>query len=86
MIGIRPENIRMADDEKLEGIIYGAMPTGMESTVKLRIGDYLLTSVAFGGTLFQIGKKINFGMAGSYILLFDRKSGKYIATGELEIE
>lgn len=86
VIGIRPENIRMADDEKLEGIIYGAMPTGMESTVKLRIGDYLLTSVAFGGTLFQIGKKINFGMAGSYILLFDRKSGKYIATGELEIE
>lgn len=86
VIGIRPENIRMADDEKLEGIIYGAMPTGMESTVKLRIGDYLLTSVAFGGTLFQIGKKINFGMAGSYILLFDRKSGKYIATGELVIE
>ena len=86
VIGIRPENIRMADGEKLEGIIYGAMPTGMESTVKLRIGDYLLTSVAFGGTLFQIGKKINFGMAGSYILLFDRKSGKYIATGKLEIE
>ncbi|MBO5093606.1 MAG: ABC transporter ATP-binding protein [Lachnospiraceae bacterium] len=86
VIGIRPENIRMSDDEKLEGIIYGAMPTGMESTVKLRIGDYLLTSVAFGGTIFQIGKKINFGMAGRYILLFDRKSGKYIATGELVIE
>jgi hypothetical protein len=58
----------------------------MESTVKLRIGDYLLTSVAFGGTVFQIGAKTGFGMAGKYILLFDRKSGRYIATGELIIE
>ena len=86
VLGIRPENIRMSAEGKLEGIIYGAMPTGMESTVKLRVGDYLLTSVAFGGTVFKIGTKTNFGMAGNYIMLFDRKSGKYISAGELVIE
>ena len=37
--------------------IYGAMPTGMESTVKLRVGDYLLTGVIFGGVTYQIGEK-----------------------------
>ena len=86
VLGIRPEYIRVAEDGKLNGVIYGAMPTGMESTIKLCIGDYLLTSVAFGGTVFQIGEKTNFDMAGNSILLFDRKSGKYIATGELVIE
>ena len=86
VLGIRPENIRMSAEGRLEGIIYGAMPTGMESTVKLRVGDYLLTSVAFGGTVFKIGTKTNFGMAGNYIMLFDRKSGKYISAGELVIE
>lgn len=86
VIGIRPENIRISENGALEGIVYGAMPTGMESTIKLRIGDYLLTSVVFGGIVYQIGTKVNFGMAGDYILLFDRKSGKYIATGKLVID
>lgn len=70
----------------VDGIIYGAMPTGMESTIKLRIGEYLLTSVAFGGTVFTIGENARFGMSGSDILLFDRQSGRCIAAGELMIE
>ena len=30
------------------------MPTGMETTVKLRIGEYLLTGVIFGGVLYPV--------------------------------
>ncbi len=86
VIGIRPEYIHIAKDEKLSGTVYGAMPTGMESTIKLRIGDYLLTSVAFGGTVYKIGTETGFGISGSDILLFDRRSGRYIAAGELAIE
>lgn len=85
VLGIRPEYIRISEGEKMEGTIYGAMPTGMESTIKLRIGDYLLTSVAFGGTVFKIGTETKFGISGNHILLFDRQSGKRIAAGELVI-
>ena len=85
VIGIRPENIKLTSNGALEGIIYGAMPTGMESTIKLRVGDYLLTSVVFGGEVYQIGATTGFEMAGKDILLFDRKSGKFIAAGRVTV-
>ena len=85
VIGIRPEYLKLSEDGKLNGVVYGAMPTGMESTIKLRIGDYLLTSVVFGSSLFQIGKEVKCEVAGTDIMLYDRKSGKLISTGSLSI-
>ena len=82
VIGIRPEFIDIADGN-VEGEIYGAMPTGMESTIKIRLGDYLLTGVVFGSTLFTIGSKVKLNIKGEDILLFDRSSGKRIASGRL---
>ena len=62
------------DGAGLDGVIYGAMPTGMESTIKLRIGDFLLTGVVFGNTAYKIGQEVKFEIGGEDILLFDRKS------------
>ncbi|MCM1149539.1 MAG: ABC transporter ATP-binding protein [Butyricicoccus sp.] len=84
VIGLRPEFIDIAESGALEGEIYGAMPTGMESTIKVRVGDYLLTGVVFGSTLFTIGAKVKMHISGDNVLLFDRKSGKRIAAGSLE--
>ena len=84
VLGIRPEFIDIADSGALSGEIYGAMPTGMESTIKVRIGDYLLTGVVFGSTLFTIGAHVRLDIAGMNIMLFDRKSGKHIASGRIE--
>ena len=84
VLGIRPEFIDITPDGAIEGEIYGAMPTGMESTVKVRIGDFLLTGVVFGSTLFKIGEKVRFNISGEKIMLFDRKGGKCIALGALE--
>ena len=86
VIAIRPEAIDINEDGSLEGIIYGAMPTGMESTIKIRIGNFLLTAVVFGSQVHQIGTSIKFDLSGEKILLYDRKSGKYIASGSIEIE
>ena len=61
------------------------MPTGMESTIKVRIGDYLLTGVIFGDLAIRIGSKVRLNINSDRIMLFDRKSGKIIATGSLEI-
>lgn len=85
VIGVRPEFLGLGKEGKLHATVYGAMPTGMESTVKLRIGGYLLTGVVFGGTTFRIGEETNVDIEGEDILLYDRKSGKYIASGSLEI-
>ena len=62
------------------------MPTGMESTLKLRLGDYLLTSVIFGNTAYRIGEDMNINFTGDDILLFDRKSGMRVATGQIRLK
>ena len=84
VLGVRPELIEMDENGPLEGEIYGAMPTGMESTIKVRIGDFLLTSVIFGNLHFRIGTKIRMRIASERIMLFDKASGRLISLGRLE--
>ena len=84
VLGIRPEFIDIADGT-VEGEIYGAMPTGMESTIKIRLDDFLLTGVVFGSTLFTIGSKHLLDITGSSVMLFDRSSGRRITSGTLKL-
>ncbi len=86
VLGIRPEFIEISQTGGLDGEIYGAMPTGMESTIKIRVGDYLLTGVVFGSTLFRLGTKVRVKTGSENIMLFDRQSGECIALGALEFE
>ena len=85
VLGIRPEAIDIVESGHLDGEIYGAMPTGMESTIKVRVDDFLLTGVVFGSTLFAIGSKIHVDISGDNVMLFDRRSGQCIALGALDI-
>jgi multiple sugar transport system ATP-binding protein len=86
VLGIRPEFIRIGDEGALETEIYSALPTGMETTVKLRVGEFILTGVVFGGVDYKIGAKAKLDVQGNEILLFDRKSGKLMASGSLKIK
>lgn len=86
VLAIRPEALKLSGDGAIASTIYGAMPTGMESTVKLRIGKYLLTGVIFGGVTFKLGEETGVDIAGTDILLFDRKSGKVITAGSLAVK
>ncbi|MCR4756363.1 MAG: ABC transporter ATP-binding protein, partial [Butyrivibrio sp.] len=85
VLGIRPEAIDIEPAGKINTKIYGAMPTGMESTLKLKVGEFLLTSVIFGNSIYLIGQDANIDIKGKDILLFDRRSGKLISGGTLEI-
>ena len=85
VLGIRPEFLQIDPNGALEGEIYGAMPTGMESTIKIRVGKFLLTGVVFGNTLFKLGEKIRLNISGSEIMLFDRSSGERITSGSLKL-
>ena len=85
VIGVRPEALKLGETGALKTTVYGAMPTGMESTVKLRIGNFLLTGVIFGGVTFNIGTERGMDIQGDDILLFDRTSGKCISSGSIEL-
>ena len=86
VLAVRPEAIDIVSGAGLETTIYGAMPTGMESTLKLKVGEYLLTGVIFGNTAYKIGEEVKINIKGQDILLFDRQSGLRIAAGKLTIE
>ena len=85
VIGIRPEAIDIDPNGRIDTTIYGAMPTGMESTLKLKIGEYLLTGVIFGGVIYKIGQEEKINITGNDILLFDRRSGRLICAGRIEL-
>lgn len=74
-LGIRPEFILGCI---LRGEIYGAMPAGMESTLKIRVGAFLLTGVVFGSSLFTIGASLPLSVTDDPIMRFDRRPGPYI--------
>ena len=85
VIGVRPEFLRIHENGALEGEIFSAMPTGMETTVKVRVGEYLLTGVVFGGVTYKLGEKVRLDFTGEGALLFSRENGKLIACGALNI-
>ena len=84
VLGIRPEFLNITTEAPLKGEIYGAMPTGMESTIKVYVNGFLLTGVVFGSSLFTIGEQHSVSFTGHHIMLFDRQSGDCIALGSLE--
>lgn len=62
------------------------MPAGMETTVKVKIGEYLLTYVIFGGVSYEIDKTVDLAFTGDDILLYDRKSTRLIAQGRIQVK
>ena len=86
VLGVRPEFLRLSDSGAIEGEIYSAMPTGMETTVKVRMGSFLLTGVVFGGVLYRIGQKIRLDFQGDGVVLFSRRNGRMIAQGSLSVK
>ena len=85
VIGVRPEFIRIHDQGAIEGEIFSAMPTGMETTVKVRVGEFILTGVVFGGVTYKLGQTVRLDFEGDGMLIFSRENGKLIASGSLAI-
>lgn len=85
VLGLRPESLTLQDPGTVKGIIYSALPSGMETTVILKIGNTLLTAVAFGNLDFSTDGEIGLELNQENYILFDKSSKKRIAIGLLEI-
>jgi len=83
VLGIRPEFV--TTEGSLEGEVYSSMPTGMETTLRIAIGNNIITGVMFGGVVYNLGDKVKVGFKGNNVVLFDRKTGRRIALGSLEL-
>ena len=85
IVGIRPEYLRISSDGAVEALIYAALPSGMETIVKLKVGDLILTAVVFGAIDFQTDSTIKLDFTGDNCVLFDRESGQNLGRGRLTV-
>ena len=84
VLGVRPEFVHLEEGE-LSGLVYAALPAGMETTVQLKAEGQLITSVKFGGVDYTVNTPMNFTFVGSGLLFFDKASGKKLSKGSVKL-
>jgi len=85
LLGIRPESISLSEEAPVRGRIYSALPSGMETTVMLKLKNILLTSVVFGGQDYPVDGEIGLELVNESYILFDKNSEENIASGLLKM-
>lgn len=85
ILGIRPEYLEINEEGKIEATVYSALPSGMETTVKLELSGQLLSSVVFGAKDYPIDHPIAFNIISDLICLFDKETTECIAMGSIDI-
>ncbi len=83
IIGIRPEFVSICNFGNLTGTVYSTLPAGMETTIKIAVGDSIISSVMFGSIDYLVDSSVNFNIEGNKIVLIDKESGNTIALGKL---
>jgi len=86
VIGIRPEFVNISEEGKIDAEVYSSMPTGMETTVRAAVGNYLLTSVMFGGVVYSLEEKIKLDFKGNNAILFAKTNGRFVSLGAIKIK
>jgi len=84
-LGIRPEFININESGAIPAKTYAALPSGMETIVKIRLGDLILTSVMFGAIDFMPDVNIRIDFSGDNCILFDRESGANLGLGRITV-
>lgn len=85
IIGIRPEHIEICDESRMQAKIYATLPAGMETTVKLKIQDKIISAVSFGSVDYTVDQIVPIRFAGEKIILFDAESKRKVGRGRLEL-
>ncbi len=85
VVGIRPEYVAIGREGKLEATVYATLPTGMETTVRVKLGEELLSAVEFGSVDYPVDQKICLNFSGNRIILFDRETGERTGIGSLSV-
>ncbi len=82
-LGIRPEFLPIVENGAFLGLAYSTLPAGMETTVKISIGETILSSVVFGSVDYAVDQEIKFNIVGDGIVLFANKDR--IALGSVAV-
>ncbi len=85
VLGIRPEHVELKNNSEIESVIYSTLPSGLETIVKVKFGNSILTSVAFGDVDYEVDKKVGISFNSNKYILFDEESGRNLNRGTLAL-
>ena len=85
VLGIRPEFFTIRDDGKINATAYSTLPSGMETTVKVKLADELISSVVFGAIDYNVDQAICCDIIGNQICIFDKATTQRVSIGALEV-
>ncbi len=83
VLGIRPEDIEIGKDRGLQGIVYSVLPSGMETVIRVKIGELFLTLITFGRTAFSPDEVCYLNFPTDKYILFDKREGNNITLGNI---
>jgi multiple sugar transport system ATP-binding protein len=85
ILGVRPEFLKLNETEAGKAKVYSTLPSGMETVVKVKLGEQLLTSVVFGAIDYELDKPVGIEFSGDNCVVFDKETGSNLALGRLTI-
>jgi multiple sugar transport system ATP-binding protein len=75
-IGIRSEDLELAVEKGIEGLIYGVEDMGMGKIVTIKINDHLLRATVDSKYHFEIDTNVRFQMNTEKLHFFNKDSGE----------
>ena len=85
VLGIRPEFLTICEGGKIKATAYSTLPSGMETTVKVKLADELVSSVVFGAIDYAVDQPICCDIIGNQICIFDKETTNRVSIGKLEV-
>jgi multiple sugar transport system ATP-binding protein len=84
VLGVRPEFIRINEQGgAFKARVYAALPSGMETIVRVHVGEMVLTLVVFGTVDFPVDSSTAIDFTGQSCILFDKQSGLNLTQGSV---
>lgn len=83
VLGIRPEFIQISEDGPLSASAYATLPSGLETTIKLKKGDEIISSIQFGSIDYEVDQALHCSVISEKICLFDKQSTNLVALGRI---
>jgi multiple sugar transport system ATP-binding protein len=79
-LGVRPEHVRLDDSSRLRGQILGAEYLGTTQIVVVETADGIVKARVPADQHVAVGEQTGLSLAGSYLSLFDKTTGRAIAS------
>ena len=86
VLGLRPEHIEIEENGSTNSLIYSTLPSGLETVIKLKINNTILTSVAFGGVDYKVNTPISANFNSNKYILFNKNSRENITMGTIIVK